>query len=246
MTPRAHIVLTGASGGLGVSTLALAVGRRLAVAGTPCTVVDLATTAGGLDVTAGIEHLPGRRWSALAEVRGPVPPGPLLRALPHEDGCRVLSAGGLGPRSVPAVAVRDTLASVLAGPEAVVVDLPPSSPHLAGALAGEPLLVVLAGLRTRQLADVDALVERLIEAAPEEGGHPDLRLVTRGPRPSAGVLDDVLAALGIAHLDHLVDDAHVPREAERGLWPGTTRSALRRCADAVVAAGAPDVLGQAS
>ena len=65
---------------------------------------------------------------------------------------------------------------------------------------------------------------------------PDLRLVTRGGRAGADVVDEVVAHLGVAHLHHLADDPHVPRDAERGLFPGTGRDAVRRCADAVVAA----------
>ena len=63
----------------------------------------------------------------------------------------------------------------------------------------------------------------------------DLRLVTRGGRAGPDVVDEVVAHLGVAHLHHLPDDPHVPRDAERGLFPGTGRDAVRRCADAVVA-----------
>ena len=49
-------------------------------------------------------------------------------------------------------------------------------------------------------------------------------------------IDDVVAHLGVVHLHHLVDDAHVPRAAERGVFPGVIRDAVRRCADVVVAA----------
>ena len=60
--------------------------------------------------------------------------------------------------------------------------------------------------------------------------------MTRGARPGPDVVDDVVAHLGVAHLHHLVDDAHVPRAAERGVFPGVVRDAVRRCADVVVAA----------
>ena len=63
----------------------------------------------------------------------------------------------------------------------------------------------------------------------------DVRLVTGGPRSAARIVDEVGAYLGIAHLHHLRDDPHVPRDAERGLFPGIARDEVRRCADAVVA-----------
>lgn len=226
------VAVVGASGGLGASTLALAVGRRLATTGSAATVVDLDLTRGGLDVTAGVEHLTGRRWRSLAEVRGPVPPPLLLPALPAEDGCRLLSAGS--PQAeVPTGAVADVLDSLLEAGDPVVLDLPGPSALLPGVLAHAPLVVVLTGLRTRALADCDALVDRLT-ADEQAAAPPDLRLVTRGPRPSAGLLDDVVAHLGVTHLHHLPDDPHVARQAERGVWPGSGSDAVRRCADRVV------------
>ena len=103
-------------------------------------------------------------------------------------------------------------------------------------LASGALVVLLAGLRTRALADADAAVSRLLDGPDVPGVAPDLRLVTRGARAGPDVVDEVVAHLGIAHLHHLPDDPHVPRDAERGLFPGTGRDAVRRCADAVVAA----------
>ncbi len=230
------VAVVGAAGGLGASTLALAVGRRLAAAGRPVTVVDLDTTRGGLDVTAGVEHLPGRRWASLAAVRGRIPPDLLLGSLPVEDGCRVLSAGGPGPGGVPVEAVGDVLDSVLEAGGPVVLDLPSTSPALSAVLGRGPFVLVLTGLRTRGLADADALVDRLLDVAEGAPVPPDLRLVTRGARPTAGILDDVVAHLGIAHLHHLADDPRVARDAERGLWPGSSGDAVRACADRVLEA----------
>ncbi|GAA4410002.1 hypothetical protein GCM10023168_29200 [Fodinibacter luteus] len=232
------IAVVGASGGLGASTLALAVGRRLAATGPPAVVADLDLARGGLEVTAGVEHLPGRRWDDLRQVRGRLPPDALLPVLPGEDGCHVLSArGGISP-DLPDVAVRDVLASLASGPARLVLDLPAWSPALPQVLSAGSLVVVLTGLRTRALADADAVVARLLDGGVDGGvhGYPpcDVRLVTRGARTSAEVLDDVVAHLGVAHLHHLPDDPHVPRDAERGLFPGVARDAVRRCADRVV------------
>ncbi|HWS59112.1 MAG TPA: hypothetical protein VN257_11275 [Actinotalea sp.] len=229
------IAVVGASGGLGASTLALAVGRRLAATGPASVVVDLDLCRGGLEVTAGIEHLPGRRWDDLRRVRGRLPPGVLPGGLPHDDGVHVLSARGGASSEVPDAAALDVLGALVVGSTRLVVDLPLWSPALPAVLALGPVVVVLVGLRTRALADADAAVALLLDRAEALPAPVDLRLVTRGPRVPAEVLDDVVAHLGIAHLHHLLDDPHVPRDAERGLFPGTGRDAVRRCADAVVA-----------
>jgi hypothetical protein len=231
----AVIAVVGASGGLGASTLALAVGRRLAATGPASVVVDLDLVRGGLEVTAGIEHLPGRRWGDLRQVRGALPPGALPEGLPQEHGVHVLSARGGASGEVSDAAVLAVLSAVAAGTPRLVVDLPLWSPALPAVLALGPLVVVLSGLRTRALADADAAVALLVDHADVHRDPVDLRLVTRGPRVPAEVLDDVVAHLGIAHLHHLGDDPHVPRDAERGLFPGTARDEVRRCADSVVA-----------
>lgn len=240
----AVIAVVGASGGLGASTLALAVGRRLAATGPASVVVDLDLRGGGLEVTAGTEHLPGRRWEDLREVRGRLPPGSLPTGLPHEDGVHVLSVRGGASAVVSEAAVSAVLSGVAAGSARLVVDLPLWSPALPAVLALGPLVVLLAGLRTRALADADAAVTFLLDQAEAHAAAIDLRLVTRGPRARAEVLDDVVAHLGISHLHHLGDDPLVPRDAERGLFPGVGRDEVRRCADAVIAV--VDAVAQAS
>ncbi len=232
MSTPTCIAVVGASGGLGASTLSLAVGRRLAATGPPSLVVDLDLGGGGLDVTAGIEHLPGRRWPALADVRGHVDAGLLVASLPQEDGCSVLSAGGPSAGSPPDRAVADVLASLAVGGR-MVLDVGRAPPP--DVVRGAGLLVLfIAGLSTRGLADADARLEALLDTVAAPGRPPDVRLVTRGGRPGRDVLDDVVAHLGIAHLCHLPDDPRVLRDAERGLWPGTGRDAVRRAADAVL------------
>lgn len=251
----APVAVVGASGGLGASTLALAVGRRLAATGPPAAVVDLDLTRGGLEVTAGVEHLPGRRWDDLRGVRGRVPPDLLIPSLPVEAGCCVLSARGGRAAGVPDRAVLDVLDSLADASVRVVLDVPATSPLLLEVLRREPLVVVVLGLRARALADADACVERLLDLTGERGGErgadgagggrgPDLFLVTRGGRARAEVLDDVVGHLGVTHLHHLLDDSQVPRDAERGVFPGVSRDAVRRCADVVV--GVVDDVGAAS
>ncbi|WP_377640195.1 hypothetical protein [Oryzobacter terrae] len=274
MSPSPLVAVVGASGGLGASTLALAVGRRLAArAGPPVVVADLAQCSGGLEVTAGVEHLPGRRWSDLREVRGRVPARRLVGTLPGEGGCHVLSgapgagggasgvgggvagvgggvagvgggASGVGG-GVAVEAVVEVLASLDDGGVPCVLDLPVASPLVPEVVGRAPVVALLVALRTRGVADAEAAVERLLAAVPDTATRdPDLFLVTRGGRAATDVLDDVAAHLGVRHLHHLRDDEGVARDAERGLFPGVSRDAMRRCADEVVAAlGGVGVVG---
>ncbi len=238
MNQPSLLAVVGASGGLGASTLALAVGRRRASrAGPPVVVVDLASTSGGLEVTAGIEHLPGRRWTDLRDVGGRVPARRLLGTLPGEAGCHVLSGARAGGPDVPSGAVLEVLASLADGGVSCVLDLPVASPLLPDVMARAPLVVLLVALRTRGLADGEAAVDRLAASVPGSAARdPDVCLVTRGGRAGREVLDDVAVHLGRRHLHHLRDDDGVARDAERGLFPGVSRDAVRRCADDVVAA----------
>ena len=159
----ALVAVVGASGGLGASTLALAVGRRLAATGPPAVVVDLDLDRGGLEVSAGVEHLPGRRWDDLRAVRGRVPPDLLVPSFPGEGGCHVLSARGGAAPEVPERAVLDVLDALAEGPARVVLDLPATSPLLGRVLRPDALVLVVIGLRARALADADALVDRLVD-----------------------------------------------------------------------------------
>ncbi len=230
------LAVAGASGGLGASTLALAVGRCLARAGPPVVVADLDLTGGGLEVTAGVEHLPGRRWHDLREVRGRVPADRLLGHLPGEAGCLVLSGLGGARPEVPADVVLEVIDSLTAGGVPLVLDLPVRTPLLPEVLRRAPVVVLVVALRTRGLADAEACVERVLAAAPPTATGAVAHLVTRGGRASTDVLDDVVAHLGVPHLHHVRDDPGVARAGERGLFPGVAHDAVRACAEAVVAA----------
>jgi hypothetical protein len=245
MVDTSTVLVAAASGGLGASTLALAVGRRLAATGPPAVVVDLDLERGGLEVTAGVEHLPGRRWDELHDVRGRVPPDLLLASLPVDEGCHVLSMRGGASSRPPNGAVLDVLGALRVSGARVVLDVPVASPAMPTLLSAATLLVVLVSLSTRGLADADAAVHRLIDASDARRPDLDVRLVTRGKRAGSEVVDDVVAHLGVPHLHHLPDERAVARDAERGVFPGTRRDVLRRCAD-VVAAAVADGLAVAS
>jgi len=219
------VVVLGASGGLGASTWAAALARRLSLHLGECVLVDADVGGGGLDMTCGTEHVPGLRWPDLARLRGKTSCSRLIAALPHGE-VPVLSAGGRG-QSVSASVVLDVLES-LRGVVPVVVDVPGRS-SLALRLGGSADVVhVVSGLRARQLADTEALLSALEHAAGSVLG-----LVTRSEVKATRELQEVIEHLGVAHVAHLPDDSRVRRDGERGEWPGL-RGVLRDSADRVV------------
>ena len=123
MTPLLSplVVVIGASGGLGASTWSAALARRLSLHLGECVLVDADLRGGGLDMTCGIEHVPGLRWPDLARLRGTTSAERLVAALPHGE-VPVLSAGGHGAAVSPGVVV-DVLAS-LRGVVPLVLDVP--------------------------------------------------------------------------------------------------------------------------
>lgn len=215
--------LSGASGGLGTSTLACAVSGLAASLGRRSLLVDLAPNAGGLDHVAGCAHEPGIRWPAREEGMLSLRTGDL----PCWRGVRVLSqrgpvlpAPGLGPTAASAV-------SRLAGDHDVtVLDLPrPDHPHafLWWRLCSTVVLVtgttppqVGAGLVARDLAPPDLLVLR---AAQRGGLHPQ----------------DVAHVLGLPPVAELPHDATVPVAVLEQEWPGSAEGPVRQAAAALLA-----------
>lgn len=234
------VVITAASGGLGVSTLAAVTATVLARDSSP-TLVDAAFGAGGLDATIAAEHVDGLRWGDLAAHEGAVDAARLRGALPRGA---VPTLAVRGPRPAPAV-VRDVVAG-LADLGPVVVDLPCSGrvPPVWAELAD--VVVVLVGLRPRWLRDGEAWASTLGE---RRGAA---LLVTRGPRRAQRVCDRAAEHLGIPLLDHLADDPGVLRDEAHGRSPrprGSAGEVARALAAALPPATGPlaeHVLGLAS
>lgn len=200
------ILITGASGGLGASTLTAATGCVLGPDRVP-TLVDLDFAGGGLDTTLAIEHLDGLRWSDLAEHEGHVDAQGLRQRLPAGP-TPVLAARGAGPTASTTAAVVEALAGV--GP--VVVDVP------AGPLPDEltrfaDVVIALVGLRPRWLRDGERWAADLGELSERTF------VVTRGPRRAERVSARAADHLGLPLLEHLADDPGALRDEARGRAP---------------------------
>ncbi len=219
------IGVLGASGGLGVSTLAVAVAMRAGPRSGVSACVEGDARGGGLDVTACLEHLPGLRWSDLTEAQGELDGAALLQALPREGALSVLAGRGTGPLPVVVNSTVDALARVCA---VTVLDLGRSD-RLAGRCTE---LVVLAGVSARHLADAAAVAPRLV--AEDRAVH----LVVRRGRRDAVDPEEVALRLDLPLLASWVDDPRVIADADRGRVPGS-RSAgrLAEVADLVLATG---------
>jgi hypothetical protein len=221
------IGIVGASGGLGASSLAVALALRGSRQSGATVCLDGERGRGGLDVTACLEHVPGLRWPDLAPARGPLDGAALLRALPADGPVRVLAARGVDPGAEVTVAALEALALVCA---LCVVDLGRSIELVPWCTE----VLVLAGVGARQLADASALVPSLIDLAPSS------RLVLRVGRRDPLLPEDVATHLDLPLAAVLRDDARVAADADRARPPGSRdSSSLAEVADRVLAQAVP-------
>lgn len=229
--PAPVVGVLGASGGLGASTLAVALAltasRDLGTPRRPAVAVDGVLTGGGLDVTACVEHVTGLRWGDLSGARGEVCGNDLLDELPRAAGVPVLSATPDAP-APPSQVVASVLQALTAAAGLVVVDLDRLwRPAAVDGAAPDPLLVacdvvlLVAGATPRHLADAVAARGHLTAEAPSGPPSTEVRLVVRGaPRGLAPALAD---HLGLPLAAAWRDDRRVPVDAERGRPPGQVR-----------------------
>ncbi|WP_239512507.1 cobyric acid synthase [Bifidobacterium aerophilum] len=84
------VVCSAASGGIGLSTFAAGVARRMAERDLSCALIDVDFAAGGLDVLLGVESEPGMRFNTIDAPLGRLDGEALNRELPVWDDVRVL------------------------------------------------------------------------------------------------------------------------------------------------------------
>ena len=222
------VLVVGASGGVGASTMACVLAAELAADGTRVGLVDLDPLSGGLDVLLGIEARPGARWSELADVRGEIAAGDLDDVLLPWRGVEVLSAGRYHTAPAPA-AVSAVLAALITRNDHVVVDLPArglASTSGTGPLGAPDHVVLVAGQDVRGVAGALAIRDRI----PSDRAHLVLRArpdPVVAPAEAARLLDLPLLAT-------LPRDHGVPGAVDRGLGPvPARRSRLARAVRSV-------------
>lgn len=224
---RALVVgVVGAGGGVGASTHAALVARRLA-RGTATALVDLDPGAAGLDVVLGVEEAEGARWPDLRGAGGDVPGADVLALLPRWGACAVLSADRGRPEPVdPGVRV-DVLHALAGTLGALVLDLARGAVVEGDApLPACDALVVVARPDLRCVAGALALLPR-VEAASVPCG-----LVVQGDPPAGLAAADLADATGLEVWHSGRRDRALAARAERvGL---TGRGPAARAADAVV------------
>jgi MinD-like ATPase involved in chromosome partitioning or flagellar assembly len=215
----------GASGGLGVSTLAMALAVRAGPRAGATAAIDGAPDGGALDVTACLEHLPGLRWPDLAAAQGALDGAALLRALPSDGTTRVLAGTRRGGRDEVVAAAVTALATVCG---VVVVDLG-SSLWLADRCSD---LVVVTGTSARQLADATALAEAIHDTGRAAA------LVVRTAGGDAVSPEEVAVHLDLPLAGTLRDDSRIRADADHGRVPGTrSTGALASLADDLLSTG---------
>lgn len=217
------VVVVGAAGGVGASTLAALLAVRWAADPRQVVLVDLDPAAGGLEVLLGLEAVDGARWPDLAGVRGPVGAAELTGVLPRWGRVEVL---GCDRRAAPLdlAAVEAVCAGLADSGRTVVVDLPARG--LGGGVleAVGPLLAVgtsvvvtgqdLPGVAAAAVACATLQTPQALPAVP---AGPRLVLRRRaGARVAPG---QVAATLGLPLLGLLPTDRRVAGAVDRGLGP---------------------------
>lgn len=197
------VAVTGASGGLGASSLAVGLGARAASAGQRCVVVELADCGGGLDLLMGIESSRGLRWDALHRADGHL--GDVADDLPRVGSLSVLALSRDEVEGPGAQAVAAVMSSLVRSFDLVVVDCGPSALHLID--AAETL--VLVGADVRGVAAARMRIGRMTLAG--------ARLVVRRHPGSPLASEDVGRALGMPVAGEVREDRRIPELAAAGL-----------------------------
>jgi MinD-like ATPase involved in chromosome partitioning or flagellar assembly len=228
------LVVVGASGGVGASSLATAVAVRAARAGLDAVLVDGCPLAGGLDVVLGAEQEPGVRWPDLSRLEGSADGPALLARLPSGEGVRVLSFGRDGAE--PADEVAGAVVAALSAESALlVVDADAAGGSVASAALGAAdRVLVVAGDGMSQLSAL-SVVSGLLAAGSGRVGVV-MAVCLRGPSSSAGPVARVVESeLRWPVLCALEDDRAIVGDIARGVPPGAREhGAMVRVADVVL------------
>lgn len=224
------VSVVGSSGGLGSSSLAVAIAVRAARAGLMVTCVDLDVLGGGLDVWCGAEQEPGLRWTDLAGLSGSAD-GPGLRArLPRAGGVPVLSFGRTDPVVPDSSVVAEVVRALTQASDLLVLDVPRDGSLTSVALEQCTLAIVVTGAGVGHLSALCAVAARVASVVDEV--FVCLRTGRRGD-DLAWVVEE---AVDLPVLGYLRDDGGAAGDLVHGIPPGSrSRGPLTAMADQVLA-----------
>lgn len=246
------LVVVGARGGSGASTLAAALARTAAAEALSSYLFDLDPLAAGLDVVLGVDGVPGLRWHDLGSAIGRVPSAALRDGLPVIDGIRLLTFDR--GRVVPPLAgiAGSVIDAARRDADIAVIDLPRwlLAPQSASTEGGPTLALEVLSRAVQVVvvcaADVRSALAagRLVSSPPLSGFR--VGLVVRGPSPGGLMGTDIARAAGVPllatmvperGLDRRLEDAEAPGTRDRGPLAGTCRRLLRSLAREASAGG---------
>lgn len=227
------IVVVGARGGCGASTLAALLARERARRRTGrVALVDLDHGHGGIEVLLGTEDRPGARWPDLARVRGTFSAADLDGVLPRWQGVEVLGADRRGG-ATPDDSVAAVWGALVEGCSTVVVDLPTRS-----ATDGRAPQVLADRTDLLLVTPQDVLgVSGAVALEVALGGGPGRVVLRRRGRARVSPAE-VGAVLGMPVVARLPEDRSLAEATDRGLGPqlrhwSPVRRAVARIAGAV-------------
>lgn len=204
--------VVGARGGVGASTFAALLARRLSVR-TSTVLVDLVVGT-GIEVLLGLEDRPGARWPDLAGVTADVAGEQVLDLLPRWGACAALSADRARPAPADGPVVDAVLGVLAQVCGAIVLDLDRAAVLGGRAPTGLCDLMVLVTPRdVVGLAGAVALRDALGPAALRAG------LAVRGPAPGRLGVGELADAVGLPVLCRSPRDRAAAGLAERGEVP---------------------------
>lgn len=208
------VAIVGGRGGVGASSLCLALGQVAARRGAATLVADLDARGGGLDLAVGAEDDEGLRWDDVGPIEGRLSANTFVGQLPVAYGFSLLSCGRSGtplPESAQAVVLAARKAFA-----AVVLDVPRdgSANH---ALVGADWGLVVASADVRGCAAAHAVACALEPSVSQVG------VVVRTGTGAALSPDDVADAVGFPWVATLAHDALAAAAYERGEPPALRR-----------------------
>jgi secretion/DNA translocation related CpaE-like protein len=223
------VSVIGSCGGSGATTFAAALAMTGAGAERPTLVVDADPIGGGLDLVLGAEHVPGVRWTELADTSGRLSAPSLRDALPRVGELSMLSHDRGEVVPVAAAAMRSVLAAGQRGHELVVVDLPRRlDPAAEEAVVRSEVTLMVVPAEVRAVAAGSRVLAALRELAPRLG------LVVRGPGPSGLGAEQVEESLGVPVWALMRADKGLGPALDEGLGPlRRRRGPLATCCKAV-------------